>query len=90
MTVKFLCMLCRMVSLLSVHYFLRSFYTSVSYNVLNQIIAGRHLVKTGRGIASPFVEVEIVGADYDIQKYKTNTVSKYIVHSDLYEVFHIS
>nr|ABM55782.1 phospholipase C gamma [Chaetopterus pergamentaceus] len=38
------------------------------------IIAGRHLVKTGRGIASPFVEVEIVGAEYDFQKYKTSTV----------------
>ena len=39
-----------------------------------QIIGARHLVKTGRGIASPFVEVEVVGADYDpINKYKTGT-----------------
>ena len=31
-------------------------------------------MKTGRGIASPFVEVEVVGADYDsISKYKTGT-----------------
>ena len=40
----------------------------------SQIIGARHLVKTGRGIASPFVEVEVVGADYDsISKYKTGT-----------------
>jgi len=29
-------------------------------------------VKTGRGIASPFVEVEFVGCDYDNNKYKTS------------------
>ncbi|XP_072013746.1 1-phosphatidylinositol 4,5-bisphosphate phosphodiesterase gamma-1-like isoform X2 [Amphiura filiformis] len=38
------------------------------------ILAARHLVKTGRGIASPFVEVEVIGADYDnSNKYKTQT-----------------
>ncbi|XP_064641817.1 1-phosphatidylinositol 4,5-bisphosphate phosphodiesterase gamma-1-like isoform X2 [Lineus longissimus] len=38
------------------------------------IIGARHLTKTGRGIVSPFVEVEVVGADYDNQnKYKTGT-----------------
>lgn len=37
------------------------------------IIAARHLNKSGRGIASPFVEVEIVGAPYDNNKFKTET-----------------
>jgi len=30
-------------------------------------------VKIGRGIASPFVEIEIVGCEYDSSKYKTDT-----------------
>lgn len=38
-----------------------------------QVLSARHLVKLGRGIASPFVEVEIVGCDYDCNKYKTDT-----------------
>ncbi|XP_031560507.1 1-phosphatidylinositol 4,5-bisphosphate phosphodiesterase gamma-1-like isoform X2 [Actinia tenebrosa] len=33
----------------------------------------RHLVKSGRGIASPFVEVEVVGAPYDCAKFRTET-----------------
>ncbi|XP_068621272.1 1-phosphatidylinositol 4,5-bisphosphate phosphodiesterase gamma-1 [Battus philenor] len=33
--------------------------------VMLRIIAARHLCKLGRGTASPFVEVEIIGADYD-------------------------
>ncbi|CAH1778916.1 unnamed protein product [Owenia fusiformis] len=38
------------------------------------IIGVRHLIKQGRGIASPFVEVEVLGADYDCNnKYKTGT-----------------
>ena len=41
-----------------------------------QIIGARHLPKIGRGIASPFVEVEVVGAEYDSHnKYKTGTKS---------------
>ena len=36
-----------------------------------QVISGRHLVKPARGIASPFVEVDLVGIDLD--KYKTKT-----------------
>jgi phosphatidylinositol phospholipase C gamma-1 len=39
-----------------------------------RIIAGRHLMKTGRGIMSPFVELEVVGIDYDCRKCKTSTV----------------
>jgi len=37
-------------------------------------MAARHLMKSGRGIISPFVEVEIVGTDYDANKYKTNII----------------
>ncbi|XP_028391934.1 1-phosphatidylinositol 4,5-bisphosphate phosphodiesterase gamma-1-like [Dendronephthya gigantea] len=37
------------------------------------IIAGRHLPKIARGITSPFVEVEIIGAYYDTYKYKSKT-----------------
>ena len=36
-----------------------------------RVISGRHLVKPARGIASPFVEVDLVGIDLD--KYKTKT-----------------
>ncbi|ELT93720.1 hypothetical protein CAPTEDRAFT_161456, partial [Capitella teleta] len=39
------------------------------------IIGARHLVKSGRGIASPFVEVEVLGCSYDCNnKYKTGTI----------------
>ncbi|XP_041375905.1 1-phosphatidylinositol 4,5-bisphosphate phosphodiesterase gamma-1-like isoform X2 [Gigantopelta aegis] len=37
------------------------------------IIGARHIVKSGRGIASPFVEIEIVGMECDNQKFKTGT-----------------
>ncbi|PVD20783.1 hypothetical protein C0Q70_18944 [Pomacea canaliculata] len=37
------------------------------------ILGARHLVKTGRGIASPFVEMEIAGIKCDNQKFKTGT-----------------
>jgi Ca2+-dependent lipid-binding protein len=42
-----------------------------------QVMAARYLSrKSGRGILfSPFVEVEINGADYDNAKYKTKSVS---------------
>lgn len=37
-----------------------------------QILAGRHLFKAGKGVPSPFVEVEILGAYYeDTKKFKT-------------------
>ncbi|XP_071959043.1 1-phosphatidylinositol 4,5-bisphosphate phosphodiesterase gamma-1-like isoform X2 [Antedon mediterranea] len=39
------------------------------------IIGGRHLRKAGRGLISPFIEVEIVGAEYDSRnKFKTATI----------------
>lgn len=34
-------------------------------------------MKSGRGIVSPFVEVEIVSADYDSCKCKTATIRKF-------------
>ena len=41
-----------------------------------RVIAARHLTrKSGRGIVSPFVEVEICGAEYDNAKFKTKTIS---------------
>ncbi|EGD83199.1 phospholipase C gamma [Salpingoeca rosetta] len=36
-----------------------------------RVISGRHLLKPARGIASPFVEVDLVGIEHD--KYKTKT-----------------
>lgn len=33
------------------------------------------LRKSGRGIVSPYVEVEVLGADYDNGKFKTKTIS---------------
>ncbi|GFW13447.1 1-phosphatidylinositol 4,5-bisphosphate phosphodiesterase gamma-1 [Trichonephila clavipes] len=38
-----------------------------------QIIAARHLMKNSKGIVSPFVEAELVGADYDCYRFKTST-----------------
>ncbi|XP_077301392.1 small wing phospholipase C gamma 1 [Arctopsyche grandis] len=41
-----------------------------------RIISARHLSKSGRGTASPFVEVEVLGADYDTGvKLVTKTIS---------------
>ncbi|XP_002742254.1 1-phosphatidylinositol 4,5-bisphosphate phosphodiesterase gamma-1-like [Saccoglossus kowalevskii] len=59
-------------------------YDPTDKNILNGVVepitititimGARHLIKTGRGIASPFVEVEIIGTDYDNHnKYKTKT-----------------
>ena len=40
-----------------------------------RILAARHLTrKSGRGMVSPYVEVEICGADYDNAKFKTKTI----------------
>jgi len=38
-----------------------------------RVLAARHLMKA-RGVASPFVEVEVIGADYDAAKVKTRVV----------------
>lgn len=34
-------------------------------NISIRVIGARHLTRTGRGTTSPFVEVEIIGADFD-------------------------
>ncbi len=39
-----------------------------------RIVSARHLVKPGKGVASPFVEMEIMGVDGDHAKYKTRVV----------------
>lgn len=42
-----------------------------------RIIGARHLSKSGRGTASPYVEVEIVGAEFDSgTKLTTKTICK--------------
>lgn len=33
-------------------------------------------MKSGRGIVSPYIEVEVIGADYDCAKQKTVTICK--------------
>ncbi|XP_050360747.1 1-phosphatidylinositol 4,5-bisphosphate phosphodiesterase gamma-1 isoform X1 [Nymphalis io] len=44
--------------------------------VMLRVIGARHLCKTGRGTACPFVEVEIIGADYDSGvKLTTRTIN---------------
>ncbi|KAM4614356.1 1-phosphatidylinositol 4,5-bisphosphate phosphodiesterase gamma-2 isoform 1-T2 [Discoglossus pictus] len=40
-----------------------------------KIIGARHLPKPGRGIACPFVEVEICGGESDNNKFKTSVVN---------------
>ena len=45
-----------------------------------QIIGGRHLVRQGRGICSPLVEVEVCGIDADWAKFRTSTCSKLNIH----------
>lgn len=40
-----------------------------------RVLGARHLPKLGRSIACPFVEVEICGAEYDNNKFKTTVVN---------------
>jgi len=48
-------------------------------HLICQLIGARHLVKTGRGIASPFLEVEFIGCDYDNNnKYKTSSACRWL------------
>uniref|UniRef100_A0A8C5QGH8 1-phosphatidylinositol 4,5-bisphosphate phosphodiesterase gamma n=1 Tax=Leptobrachium leishanense TaxID=445787 RepID=A0A8C5QGH8_9ANUR len=39
------------------------------------VIGARHLPKPGRGIACPFVEVEVCGGEYDNNKFKSSVVN---------------
>ena len=46
-----------------------------------RIIGARHLIKPGRGTASPFVDVEIVGAEFDSgTKLSTKSISEYTLN----------
>lgn len=59
-----------------------SLYGVDSMKVNLKIIGARHLTRSGRGTASPFVEVEIMGADFDSgTKLTTKTICKYIFFS---------
>ena len=49
--------------------------TPITLNI--EVIAGRHLVRQGRGICSPLVEVEICGVEADDAFYRTPTCSKH-------------
>ncbi|XP_066587493.1 1-phosphatidylinositol 4,5-bisphosphate phosphodiesterase gamma-1 isoform X2 [Prorops nasuta] len=47
-----------------------------SYKIYLKIIGARHLVRSGKSTASPFIEVEIVGADFDAGiKLTTKTIT---------------
>ena len=54
-------------------------YTSLIF----QVMAARHLLKSGRGLASPFVEVEVVGIEHDNNKNKTNIISELLINFEL-------
>lgn len=44
-------------------------------SVAIQVIAARHLTRSGRSTTSPFVDVEVLGADYDTGiKLTTKTI----------------
>ncbi|XP_034945841.1 1-phosphatidylinositol 4,5-bisphosphate phosphodiesterase gamma-1 [Chelonus insularis] len=47
-----------------------------AYRIKLKVIGARHLHKQGRGTASPYVEIEIIGAEYDTgNKLTTKTIS---------------
>ena len=51
-------------------------YTNDAILLGVRVLAARHLSrKSGRGMVSPYIEVEICGADYDNAKFKTKTMS---------------
>ena len=66
-------------SSLNLEYWLVTFFVILELPVhfCLQILAGRHLFRPGKGIPSPFVEVEILGAYYeDTKKFKTDKKRK--------------
>lgn len=53
-------------------------YGVESLKFILKVIGARHLIRSGRGIASPFVEIEIIGADFDSgTKLTTRTIRKH-------------
>lgn len=54
-----------------------SLYDQQMYTMYLKIIGARHLIRSGRSTTSPFVEVEIVGAEFDSGiKLTTKTICK--------------
>lgn len=54
-------------------------YGVKSLKISLRIIGARHLVRSGGGTASPSVEIEITGADFDSGiKLTTRTIRKYL------------
>ena len=60
----------QVVNLMEIH-----MYLSILRSVY-QVLGARHLPKNGRSIVCPFVDVEIVGAEYDGCKSKTDVVGE--------------
>ncbi|CAM9184038.1 unnamed protein product [Lampetra fluviatilis] len=58
--------------------------TSDTVSLQIMIFGARHLPKNGRSIACPFVEVEVCGADYDCNKYKTEVVPDNGLNPDMF------
>jgi Phosphatidylinositol-specific phospholipase C, Y domain. len=59
--------------------------------VLLRVLAARHLTRSGRCTTSPFVEVEVLGADYDTGlKLTTKTVCEYLFFVFYLTLSHIS
>lgn len=61
--------------------------------VMLRVVGARHLSKSGRGTACPFVEVEIIGADYDnCVRLCTKTISEYswLLENNLWIIFNIN
>lgn len=54
--------------------FLSETHKTEPITVIITIIGARHIIKHGRGVASPLVELEVVGMPSDQNKFKTNQV----------------
>lgn len=46
-------------------------YTNII--LYSQIVGTRYLMKTSKGFTNPFIEVELVGTEYDCCRYKPST-----------------
>lgn len=66
-------------------------YGVESLKICLKVIGARHLMRSGRGTASPSVEVEMIGADFDSgTKLTTKTIRKYILFLNSYFTRHDS
>jgi len=55
-----------------------------------RVMAARHLLRPGRGLVSPYVEVEVCGSEYDYVKVKTATINDNGFNPVWNEVFHLN